>query len=555
MSRGSAEVTEQDRRAEIDLLRSRLSALEELLVEQERTVDQQSAKLVAAHAEAMRATRAKSEFLARMSHELRTPLNSVIGFSNVLLKNKAGNLLPKDLSYLERINQNGSHLLHLINQVLDLSKVEADKMPVSRVPTIVSELVRDIVGQLGGQTVGTQIQLIADCPDDIAPIMTDPDKLKQVIINLVGNALKFTEEGFVKVTVAVDAAARLPTHIAVTDTGPGIAPDKIATIFEAFEQVDGSSTRGQGGTGLGLAISKSFCDLMGYTVEVESQEGKGSTFRIFLAHMEALPEPVSGVSPAAAGADDVQSSASGRLTVLVIDDDLDARTLLTDQFEDLGAEVITATTGKEGLRLARQCRPDLITLDLMMPGMDGWEVLRRMKAAPDLCEVPVVIVSMSGVEQTGSLLGALDCLTKPITREALGTLLARLSKGAAHAALVVDDDPDSQELLREYLEEEGLTVRTALNGRAALDVLESFPADIVTVDLSMPEMDGMTFVKQLRQDERYLCLPVVVVSAHDPSHEERKQLSGQTQAILQKGDEIETRLRTVVRAQLTTSRP
>jgi len=547
-------VSEQDRHDDSDLLRSRLAALEELLVEQERTVTEQSAKLRAAHDEAMRATRAKSEFLARMSHELRTPLNSVIGFSNVLIKNKAANLLPKDLNYLERINQNGTHLLNLINQVLDLSKVEADKMTVSRSPVVVSELIHDIVGQLEGQTVATQVRLIADCPDDMAPITTDPDKLRQVIINLVGNALKFAEEGVVKVTVAVDAATRLPTHIAVTDTGPGIAPDKIATIFEAFEQVDGSATRGQGGTGLGLAISKSFCDLMGYTLEVDSQEGNGSTFRILLAHTEPPPEAVPEVLPAEAGADDAEPSAPARLTVLVIDDDLDARTLLTGQLEELGAEVITVGTGKEGLRLARQRRPDLITLDLMMPGMDGWEVLRRLKAEPNLSEVPVVIVSMSGVDQTGSLLGALDCLTKPVTQEALATLLTRLSKGAARAALVVDDDPDSQELLRGYLEEEGLTVRTALSGRAALDVLESFPADIVTVDLAMPEMDGMTFVQRLRRDERYLCLPVVVVSAHDPSHEERRQLSRQTQAILKKGDEIETRLRTLVRAQLTTPR-
>jgi signal transduction histidine kinase/CheY-like chemotaxis protein len=546
-------VAERDTSCEIELLVSKLAAVEELLAVQERTVAEQSATLVNAREKAVEATRAKSDFLARMSHELRTPLNSVIGFSNILLKNKPGNLERQDMVYLERIRENGTHLLHLVNSILDLSKIEARRMNVNNAPVAISELVHDTVAQLQGQVGGRAVRLTAECPRDIAPIITDGPKLKQVIINLVGNALKFTTRGSVIVRVHVDATSRCPTHIEVVDTGIGIPQDKLDHVFDAFEQLDGSSARAEAGTGLGLAISKSFCDLMGHSIEVESEEGRGATFRVVLrepALAGESRESKDSRSEKARSTVPTPAATGHGLTVLVIDDEADSRMLLTHQLEELGAEVITVGSGEEGLRVARDRRPDLITLDVMMPGMDGWQVLRRLKAQTRLRDIPVVVVSVSATDKKGSLLGAVDHLSKPVSREDLLAVLGRTSSRTARRALVVDDSAEARALLSGLLEEAGLRVVSAPNGHAALDALQSFAPDVITVDLMMPEMDGLSFIQAIRRDQRFLRVPVIVVSAREPSPEELQRLSGETRAILQKGEKIEESLRRVVRAVL-----
>jgi signal transduction histidine kinase len=236
------------------------------------------------------ASRAKSEFLAMMSHELRTPLNSVIGFSNVLLRNRAGNLLERDLVYLQRIKAGGGHLLSLIDEVLDLSKIEAGRMRLERAPVAVGELVEDTIASFEGQLRDRPIVLDAEIPDHLTPIMSDPAKLLQVLTNLIGNAIKFTEHGRVVVRVLADAASRRPERIEVVDTGIGIPADRQQAIFGAFEQADSSTARQYGGTGLGLAVSKSLCDLMGYRLEVQSEVGEGSTFRIILSASDVSQE-------------------------------------------------------------------------------------------------------------------------------------------------------------------------------------------------------------------------------------------------------------------------
>ena len=373
------------------------------------------------------ASRTKSQFLASMSHELRTPLNSVIGFANILLKNKAGTLGPAELNFLDRIQANGRHLLALINEILDLSKIEARKVELQMAPVALDVLVRETVAQQESLVRDKPVQLLADLPAQVAPVLTDADKLRQVLINLIGNALKFTERGSVTVRVLTDPANHRPLRLEVIDTGIGIPQEKLGVIFEAFQQAEAGTTRKYGGTGLGLTISQALCQLMGYHIEVASEPGRGSTFsvRLLPGPNPADPEPstrtVAGEPPPAAAA---PASLNGEL-VLVIDDELDSRTLLTHTIAEFGCRVLAASSGEQGLRMAREFRPHLITVDLMMPDLDGWQVIRALKADPALRNIPVVVVSIVAGENRGRILGVVDVLQKPVARADLLAVLHR----------------------------------------------------------------------------------------------------------------------------------
>jgi len=504
------------------------------------------------------ANRAKSEFLANMSHELRTPLNSVIGFANILLKNKPGNLRAEDLSFLERIGVNGKHLLGLINQILDLSKIEARKVELELTLASLPTLVQEIIDQFEGQLRGREIQLVAELPQPVARLETDAGKLKQVIINLIGNALKFTERGSVTVRIEVEPQSRQPKRIEVIDTGIGIPPDRLAAVFEAFQQADSGTARKYGGTGLGLTISKALCELMGYQIAVSSEVGKGTTFSV-----ELLAAPKPKAPPAEAPAMETGASAppsperpkplpelpplKDRL-VLVVDDEADSRILLTNLTEECGCRVITADSGELALRRAREVRPDLILLDLMMPQMDGWQVLTALKADPELQNIPVVVASIVARENRGTLFGAVDVLQKPVVREDL----LRVLKACPRAKVLVVEDSDLDRcLINECLEDERIELRTAANGREALQLLETFSPDLVLLDLLMPEMDGVSFLDLLRRDPRYENLPVFIVTAKDLDPQERQRLGRLAQAVLKKAEDLGTHLCRVLRTQLS----
>jgi PAS domain S-box-containing protein len=382
-------------------------------------------------------SRAKSEFLAKMSHELRTPLNSVIGFANILLKNQGKTLSERELSYAQRIQTNGIHLLHLINDVLDLSKIEAGRMTLERFSIDLQELVRAVIEQCEGQLRDRPVTLHVDIPAMVAPLETDAGKLKQVLINLIGNALKFTERGRVTVRVRIEPETYHPTGIDVIDTGIGIPAERLAAIFEVFQQADNSTTRKYGGTGLGLAISRSLCQLMGYRLAVSSTVGIGSTFSILLTPEANVPDAVEAVESATAiftptsperaePAPHAQAAAVTPALVLVIDDETDSRLLLTQQLKELGCRVITTSTGAEGLQLAKTLQPDLITLDLMMPHVGGSEVLKRLQGDPELQHIPVVVVSIVAREQRHDAQGAVAVLEKPVTHEALQTVVQQV---------------------------------------------------------------------------------------------------------------------------------
>jgi len=368
--------------------------------------------------------RAKSEFLANMSHELRTPLNSVIGFANVLLKNKAGNLIAQDLQFLQRIQENGRHLLALINTILDLSKIEAGRMDLHLADVALEQFVPETLALLQGQVEGRPVQLRTEVPPGLGTLRTDPGKLKQVLINLLGNALKFTERGSVTVRV-VGGPGGAPDRIEVQDTGIGIPKARQQAVFVAFQQADNTTSRRFGGTGLGLTITRSLLDLLGYSVSLESDVGVGSTFRV---HFRGVEPRVAEPRPADEAAEPAPADLAGRPVVLVIDDDPDARLLLTQYVRDAGCAVVTANGGPSGLKLAREHRPVLITLDVMMPQMNGLEVLEALQADPVTASIPVAIVSIVGTDQRDTAKGAVALIDKPVSREDIEAVLREYAR-------------------------------------------------------------------------------------------------------------------------------
>jgi signal transduction histidine kinase/CheY-like chemotaxis protein len=518
-------------------LLQRNRAREELLA-LNATLEQRVAERTAA---AESANRAKSQFLANMSHELRTPLNSVIGFANILLKNKAGNLRPEDLTFLDRILANGKHLLGLINQILDLAKVEARKVEVVKTSVALDRLVPDLLGQFESQVRGKPLKLQADLPRPMARLETDEGKLRQVLINLVGNAIKFTDRGSVTVRVAVDEATRQPVRIEVADTGIGIPPDRQAAVFEAFQQADASTTRRYGGTGLGLTICKALCELLGYRLELRSGVGQGSTFSLFLP-APAVPVPAGPPSPAEVPPPvpaplvpaPPSAPAAREKLVLVIDDEADSRLLLTRLVEECGCRVVAVDSGDLALKMARELRPDLITLDLLMPRLDGWGVLKQLKDDPELRQIPVVVVSVVAAEHRGTVFGAVEVLPKPVARE---DLLRVLQTRPRARLLLVEDNADDRRLVSAHLADRGVELRTAANGRLALEELQRFSPDVILLDLMMPEMDGLSFLDALRKDPRHWQVPVYVVTAKELTAAEQQRLARQTQAVLKKAED------------------
>jgi CheY-like chemotaxis protein len=480
-----------------------------------------------------------------MSHELRTPLNSVIGFTNILLKNKEDRLTEKDVGFLERVLSNGKHLLALINEVLDLAKVEAGRMELIIEDVDLAHLCVETVQQLEGQakTKDGAVKLLHDVPESVAMVKTDSAKLKQVIINLVGNALKFTHAGAVTVRLDLAPDGRTPIAISVLDTGIGIPADRLEAIFEAFQQAEAGTSRKYGGTGLGLALSRSICLLMGYDLMVESVLGGGSTFRIVLgeraerptqdpqqdhfdaadfmvpsAEIQAPSAPVAapGAEWAGSGQEPVPAVVSGPswsdFKVLIVDDERDSRVLIQHFLEEFGCQVFTAQTGERGLELAREHRPDLITLDLIMPGMTGWEVLKHLKADAALRPIPVVVVSVVAGEGRGRLLGAVDLVTKPFDREDLLRVLWRnLGRRRGGRVLVMVADGAVREEVAQLVEARGLEV-VAVTKDSPMHAIRRHAPDAVVLDLAVPAAQGVTALLELRDDRLHTGLPVMVIA-------------------------------------------
>jgi signal transduction histidine kinase/CheY-like chemotaxis protein/HAMP domain-containing protein len=623
-----------------------------------RASQKQAIQLEDANRELLAAHKQKSEFVANMSHELRTPLNSIIGFSGILMKNRKGNLSDSDLQRVEKINRNGRHLLSLINDILDLSKIEAGRMDTIIENTDVTGVIHDVAEMLQPQAEGKDLILKTEIPATSVHLNTDGHKLKQVLINLAANAIKFTKEGSVTIRLQVVDESINRVRLEVIDTGIGIPQDKLDTIFEAFTQADASTTREYGGTGLGLAISKSIIELLGGHLTVQSEIGVGSNFIIDLKESgskapfgsisgasqapfkmsrhegeaeasvdveemaernaerltstpSALPdgsppapdkpsglganasngqEEKKGTHPPAEGRpkerqslprlkpgstpptsiDGKQKAAPGtpdsrppleQLThkgstkddlrkilpieagkrVLIIDDDPDAREFLGRYIEDLGAGYRECDNGFKAVDMIRDYKPDLITLDISMPGINGWDTLALIKKESDINTIPVIIVSILADKRKAQALGAVDALAKPVAqRDFLEACRRQLNETELkdRKVLVVDDMPEFRQLMKVWLDQESNEIRTASNGREALEILETFVPDIIFLDLMMPVMDGMGFLKEFRSREKFAHIPVVVVTAKSLSRTERSWLQNRADKIMQKGEDI-----------------
>jgi PAS domain S-box-containing protein len=490
-------------------------------------------RLEIARDEAEEASRTKSSFLANMSHELRTPLNAIIGLTELLCDNAARFGTEKALEPLRRVLRAGRHLLNLINDILDLSKIEAGKMDLTLETVAIQPVVEEVLGTAQPLAEPNKNELELDCPDGIGSVYADNMRLRQILLNLLSNACKFTKDGTVRLTVGrTEEAGQHWVDFSVADTGIGLTEEQLGRLFQEFTQADASTTRQFGGTGLGLAISRRLCRLMGGDITVTSAPGEGSTFTV---RLPVQASPLMPVGETGAVATSPAASESVRGTVLVIDDDATARELIATHLAGEGFAVETAANGVDGLKTARLLAPAAIILDVLLPDIDGWTVLAALKGEPALADIPVVIVTIVDEQRRGIALGAAGYLTKPIDRERLVEILSRLRvAGAPGSVLVVEDEEEQRQLVRESLGTRGWTVREAANGRLALDALAVELPDVILLDLMMPEMDGFELVAALQANAAWRDIPVVVVTALDLTAEDRRRLSGSVEQILSK---------------------
>lgn len=477
------------------------------------------------------ASEEKSRFLASMSHELRTPLNAIIGYSEMLIEDANDLGQAGFVTDLHKIMGSGRHLLALINDVLDLSKIEAGKMELyverlslRQLLVEVESTVAPLIAKRGNRlTVTAEVE-----PDEIE---IDKTKLRQNLFNLLSNAAKFTENGEIRLCVERFAGEDDDwLEFSVTDNGIGMTAEQQAKLFQAFVQVDSSTTRNYGGTGLGLTITQHFVRMMGGSIEVESEAGKGSTFRF------RVPA-TSGTHPAREAPLPVEASQglSSHGTILVIDDEARARKFVSDAVRGAGFDVIEAEGGEEGMAKMRRSRPDAIVLDVIMPGQDGWSVLREIKSDRSLCDIPVILATVVADREMGLAFGAADHLIKPIDPQQLVDTLNAVAGDGRHDVLVVDDDPATRELLRRVLTREGWRVREASDGRRGLEQLKASRPTIMVLDLMMPDMDGFALLEALQAREDLADLPVVVVTSKDLSRDELDWLGVHASEIVRKG--------------------
>lgn len=497
----------------------------------------------------------KSQFIANMSHELRTPLNAIIGYSEMLKEDADDLELPKFVEDLHKILGSARHLLGLINDVLDISKIEAGKMEIYNEIFDVDSMLEEVISTVQPLMTKNHCILVTEFEVGLGKIYSDLTKVRQMLLNLLSNSAKFTNEG--KVTLSIYRQIEENNDwlvIKVSDEGIGMTSEQLKKLFQPFVQADASTTRKYGGTGLGLVITKRFVEMLRGTIQVESKFGHGSTFTIRLpAHLpEILPleEKIKTI---------VEATPEEQQIVLVIDDDQNVREMLQNYIHKLGYRVALAANGDEGLRLARKLKPAAITLDAVMPGMDGWMVLSALKTDPQLAKIPVIMATMFEEENEGYSLGATDYLIKPISQEQLRLTLSKyqISNQTQQRVMVVEDDHITRGMMEMMLTRAGWQVCTAENGRRALEILEKCEKNqeimpsLILLDLMMPELDGFQVVDHLHRHPTWQNIPVIVLTAKDITLEDRIRLKKGVQNIFQKGAYKRDNLLAEIREQLS----
>jgi signal transduction histidine kinase/DNA-binding response OmpR family regulator len=477
------------------------------------------------------ASRHKSEFLASMSHELRTPLNAVIGFSDVLLERMFGELNPRQEEYVRDIRNSGHHLLELINDILDLSKVEAGRMELDLGAVSIPDLLAEGIAMVRERADHHAISINLDVAAEVGIVFADELRLRQVILNLLTNAVKFTpDQGSVAVT------ARLvgdDAHVSVCDTGIGIAEAEQEEIFEAFQRGGRAARTSAEGTGLGLTLSRRIVDLHGGRLWMHSTLGVGSTFCF------SIPLPPSSATrvaePDAASAVIAAIERGGR--VLVVEDDRRSADLFRVYLEGVGYAVSVARDGDEGLELARRLNPRAVILDILLPGLSGWELLARLKGDPTTAAIPVVITSMLDDRGAGYALGASGYLVKPVGRDELLEALGRCVTRPAdeRTVVVIDDDPVDLDLIEAVLAPEGWLVVRAAGGEEGVRLVRTERPAVVLLDLLMPEVDGFEVVERLRADPVVADVPIVVLTSKEMAPVDQERLAGRISFLAQKG--------------------
>ena len=493
----------------------------------------QNARLFAetheARASAEQANRAKSTFLANMSHELRTPLNAIIGFTRIVRRKADGVLPGKQTENLDKVLTSAEHLLNLINTVLDIAKIEAGRMDVTAANFNAAQLVDQCV-TTATPLLKAGVSLVKAYPPGLALVHSDQDKIKQILLNLLGNAAKFTHRG--TITVAASTKDR-QLSIAVTDTGIGIGEEALARIFEEFQQADTSTTRQYGGTGLGLSISRSLARLLGGDITVTSRVDAGSTFTLTVplnygeSSVRAISEPHRAE----------RSTRSGRPVILSIDDNPNDLDILRENLSEAGYEVVGALSGEEGIAQAKALQPQVITLDVMMPSKDGWQVLYDLKADPATRDIPVIMLTIVDKKPLGYELGATDYLLKPFDNAAILAALGRVTRrNGGHApkrVLVADDDPNVIDLIRQLIGEQ-YELHTVGDGIEAMAAVAQSKPDVILLDLLMPRLDGFGVIAQLRQDPAHRAIPIVVLTAKSLTADETAGLTTSVERVIQK---------------------